>query len=106
MKMSEVNEAVLANYLKLPRGSYIEPELLMILDAAQSYVESYTGLPLQSSDGSACLDDYPDATMAFLIICQELYDHRTADDGGGSYKTSGVNNTLDTILGMHRRNLV
>ena len=42
-----------------------------------------------------------DLTLAYLVLCQDLYDQRTAQTD-----TAAVNRTLDTILGMHARNLV
>ena len=69
--------------------------------AAERYVIGYTGIPYQDPAGGKVLDDYEDLTLAYLVLCQDLYDQRTAQTD-----TAAVNRTLDTILGMHARNLV
>lgn len=102
MRISEVTQEDLAEYLKLPVGSFSAVELESVMSAARAYIEGYTGISVQPcSEKEKCLDDYEDLTMAYLILCQDLYDNRTAGQD-----SAAVNRTLETILGMHRRNLI
>ena len=94
MKISDCTLEDVASYLRLPDDANRD-ELYGIMDSAQSYIISYTGLP----EGE--LDRYDDLTLAYLLLCQDLYDKRTTETDAAA-----VNRTLDTILGMHARNLV
>lgn len=109
MKISEFDAAAVAAWLKLGEDEWSETELLAVMDAAKQYVCDYTGLPAVSVTDEPSLDDYADLTIAWLTLCQDLYDHRSAYADGiaaGRQGGSAVNRTLDTILGMHARNLV
>ena len=101
MKFSEVTMQAVADFLRLPEGSYSSAELDAIMAAAERYVIGYTGIPYQDQAGGKVLDDYEDLTLAYLVLCQDLYDQRTAQTD-----TAAVNRTLDAILGLHARNLV
>lgn len=101
MKFSEVTMQAVADFLRLPEGSYSSAELDAIMAAAERYVIGYTGIPYQDPAGGKVLDDYEDLTIAYLVLCQDLYDQRTVQTD-----TAAANRTLDAILGMHARNLV
>lgn len=66
-----------------------------ILMAAKSYISNYTGIPMEE------LDNYEEFYTVVMVLCQDMYDNR-------SYyvERNYVNNTVSTILDMHRRNLV
>lgn len=100
MKIKELTARDVAGYLRLPEGGYTETELKIIMDAALRYVTGYTGLPAEAADGGETVNDYDDLTIAWLVLCQDMYDRRTAEAD-----TAAVNRTLDTILGLHGRNL-
>ena len=63
--------------------------------AAKAYVKEYTGLTADE------LDDLPDATIAVLVLVQDMYDNRSRYVDGRY-----ANQTVETILGMYRRNLL
>lgn len=94
MKLSEVTESDVCWYLRLPDGNDL-PLIPSIMDSARSYILSYTGLTTEQAD------EHDDLVMAFLLLCQDMYDNRSAVQGNPS-----SNRTLDTILSMHARNLV
>lgn len=94
MKLSDLTTSDVCEYLRIDDEEK-DSLLLGIMDAARAYILSYTGL----TDAQA--DEHEDLVMAFLLLCQDLYDHRSAGQDDKS-----VNRTLDTILGMHARNLV
>ena len=77
----------------------IEPQdeifLNTVLEAAKNYAVSETGL------GLSVLDNYPEITLAVLAIAQDLYDNRSI-----YVDKSNVSETISTILGLHRVNLL
>lgn len=78
-------------------------EMERIMAAAMAYIEAYTHIPAASEDPDAeTLDSHPDIVHAFLVLCQDCYDNRSYVQEGAQ----GVNMVVDSILGMHRRNLV
>jgi hypothetical protein len=49
----------------------------LILTAARSFVSTYTGLPLTSTDPTVdCCDNHEDLTIALFVLCNEMYDNR------------------------------
>lgn len=92
MKLSEITPEIAAKYLRIEE----EPEaLLPMLAAAKQYAFSFTGL----SEDEA--EQYEDITLAVLILCGDLYDHRTM-----VVDNDKVNQTVQTILGLYRSNLL
>lgn len=94
MKLSDLTAADVCEYLRIDEEEN-DPLLHGITDAARDYILSYTGLTQDQADG------HDDLVMAFLLLCQDMYDHRSAGQ-----EDKSVNRTLDTILGMHTRSLV
>ena len=105
MKISEVTVEDVADYAKLEAGEYSANELAAVMAAAKCYITSYTGIPAVSAvAGGKVLDDYEDLTIAYLVLCRDMYDNRAyqAEKVGAL----AVNGVVETILGMHSRNLV
>ena len=102
MKISEITMQDVVRYLRLDGTDYDPSEMRAIMDAARTYIASYTGIPAESSDPNAdTLDDYADFWLAYMVLCQDMYDHRSY-----SSDTDAVNRVVDSILGMHARNLL
>lgn len=103
-KVSEITTDYLAQYLRL-----IEPtedqtaELETFLTAAKGYVSSFVGLPLVLLEGAEgdTVDSYPEFVMAICVLVQNQYDNRTFYTDKGK-----VEEVVNSILGMHRRNLL
>lgn len=105
MKISEVTADFAISYLRLNRDETDIGLLEACLAAAKSYIEKETGIPAQSdTDGGETLDRFEDLTLACLCLCQDLYDNRTMIPDT-KYANSG-NKTVESILGLHRRNLL
>ncbi|NFL30562.1 phage gp6-like head-tail connector protein [Clostridium butyricum] len=72
-------------------------EIELILIAVKAYIKNYTGL---DDEG---LDEYEDIPLAVMVLVNEMYDNR-------SYSTNMTVNVLnpvvESILNMHRRNLL
>lgn len=100
MKISEATPEYAAAYLRLAPDEYDVNMLQAIMDAAKQYIINVTGLPESSEDGDS-IDSYPDLTIAFLVLCQDMYDNRSM-----YVDQQNVNKVVDSILGMHSRNLL
>ena len=102
MKISELSADDVVRYLRLDDTGEVGNEIINIMDAAKHYIASHTGLSIKkTNDDAPCIDDHDDLTMAYLVLCQDMFDHRTMDADG-----AGANRTVETILGMHTRNLL
>lgn len=103
-KVSEITTAYLAQYLRIVDPTEDQTaELETFLTAAKGYVSSFVGLPLVSLEGEEgqTLDSYPEFVMAVCVLVQNQYDNRTFYTDKGK-----VEDVVNSILGMHRRNLL
>ncbi len=66
-----------------------------MIEAAQSYVLGYTALSADEAD------EYPELAIAALSLIADMLDKRSMTVEAGN-----INKTVDTILGMHCRNLI
>lgn len=94
MKVSEVTNAQIAEYLRLDPDE-IPAEINPIRKAAVEYMKSYTGMD------DTELDEHEEFYIALLVLCQDMYDNRTMAVANGN-----ANKTVSTILDMHRKNLL
>lgn len=94
MKLSEVTDAVVREYLRLPESGE-DTALSVIMEAARNYILGYTGLSAEDAD------QYEDLTIAFLVLCSDMYDNRQMQVDGGN-----VNRVAQSILNLHCRNLL
>lgn len=93
MILSEIKKQNVADFLRLDDAS--DTLLTPIMDAARTYIEDYTGL---SEDD---LDDHEDLYIAFMVLCQDMYDSRAM-----YVDKSNVNRVVESILFRHRTNFV
>ncbi len=102
MKVSEITIEDVAEHLRLEDDEYSSVQLTAILEAAKEYVADYTGIP-QHTDGSigTTLDDYAKFPIAVFVLCQDMYDNRSF-----YVERNNVNKVVQSILDMHRVNLV
>lgn len=100
MKVSEITIENIVDYLRL--DTYTEQELLPLLTVAKSFISSYTGIPITSSDPSVkTLDNYEDFYIVVMILCQDMYDNRSL-----YVDKSSLNKVVKDILGMYRTNFL
>ncbi len=98
MKLSEITVDNLVNYLRLSFDELSEKEIIEIktfLETAKEFIYSYTGLTPEECDG------YEDFTIAVYVLVQDMYDNRCF-----YVDKSNLNKVVETILNMHRRNLI
>jgi hypothetical protein len=95
-KVSEITTSDLADYLNLAEVNTDDSITLSnLLSIAKAYIQGYTGLT------AAQLDEHADFIIVVLILVQDMYDTRTL-----YVDNANLNNVVDTILGMHRVNLL
>lgn len=98
MKVSELTNEYLVNYLRIDEPEDIEKqEVDGFLTSAISYCTSYTGLSKEN------LDEHEDITMVVLLLVSDMFDNRNLYIEG---KTSNVNKAVERILSMHSVNLI
>jgi hypothetical protein len=95
-KISEITINDLVDYLRLPEFDGSQAQLLTTIKAAvTSYILGVTGLSLVQ------LDNYPDLTLAFFALAQDMYDNRAI-----YVDKANISDTVSTILNMYRTNLL
>ena len=101
MKISEITAQDVAGFLRLEEGDIDQVVLESAIEAAKSYIMSYTGLTEEE------LDDYEDLYIALMVLTQDVYDNRAMYFYGTTqYRSIMANKTVESILDMHVRNLV
>lgn len=91
MKLREVTAKDVAQFGRIPGQD--DSLIPVIMAAAQSYVLSYTGLTLEQADA------YEDLTLAYLVLCCEMYDNRNITTDNDK-----VNPYVKSVLAMHAVN--
>ena len=95
-KLSEISVDSIADYLRIAEVTEKDREFLATLNGvAKDYIMQYTGIPEDE------LDNYNDLVIAAYVLIQDMYDTRTM-----YVESDNVNKVVDTILGMHQRNLL
>lgn len=96
VKFNEVGVTDLVNYLRLSETSEADLGLLgTILEAAKSYILTYTGRT------TAEADTFPEFTIAIYAISEDMYDKRTY-----IVDSTNSNKIVDSILGSRSVNLL
>jgi hypothetical protein len=94
MKLSLVAISNVKDYLHVV-GDTDNTLITAIMAAAKQTVLSYTGLTITQAD------DYEDLTIAYFIICSELYDTRNY-----TVQNDKINPAAALILNLHCRTYV
>lgn len=92
-----------AEYIRLAEVSEEDKALLTKLIAiSKQFISNYTGIPIKSTDENVkVLNDFDDFVIVVYILCQDMYDNRTM-----YVDKTNLNKVVETILGMHSRNLL
>ena len=95
-RFSEIAVSDLQEYLRLGETTESELSLLgTILEAAKSYVLTYTGRSVIEAD------TFPEFTMAVYVLSEDMFDKRTY-----SIDQTNTNKVVDAILGSRSKNLL
>lgn len=98
MKVSKLSLEMILNHIREEKENLDENDLALLeamKTAAVQYVIFQTGLEEQE------LDKYEDITIAVLTLISDMWDNRSM-----TVQRSNVNRVVDSILEMHRTNLV
>lgn len=98
MKVSKLSLEMILNHIREEKENLDENDLALLeamKTAAVQYVVFQTGLEEQE------LDKYEDITIAILTLISDMWDNRSM-----TVQRSNVNRVVDSILGMHRTNLL
>lgn len=95
MKISEITEKDVADYLKLDEGQYNAAEIKAAMKAAEEFIIDYTGL------GEEEINQKEKFWIAYMALCQDMIDNRSF------YVEKGrMNKVVESILSMHCVNLL
>lgn len=95
-KVSDITVQDVANYLRIAElTTEDENYITTLLTVAKRYIADWTGLKEES------LDLHPDFIVVVYVLVQDMYDTRAM-----YVDKSNVNKVVDTILGLHQRNLL
>lgn len=85
------------DYLRIDDIMLSDARLLKaIIFASKAFIQSSCGIAEDFE-----LDKYPDLTIAFLVLCAEMYDNRTY-----IVTNDKINPLVKSILDLHNRNVV
>ena len=96
-KVSDITAQDVAEYLRLVEPT--EDDITFInscISVAVDYILKYTGIK-----DAETLDNYNDMVIVVFVLVQDMYDNRAL-----YVNNSNVNMVVDTILGLHQRNLL
>lgn len=98
MKVSEITQETILNHIREDTDN-LEDEDISLLEAMKNasieFCKGQTGLSQEK------LNEHEDITIAVLTLISDMWDNRSM-----TIQRSNVNIVVDTILGMHRINLV
>ena len=94
MKISEITNTEITQYLRLDEGETLS-DLEAVRRVAVEYMKSYTGM--NEKEINSHEEFYP----VFMVLVQDMYDNRSL-----YVNNANVNKVVDSILGMHRKNLL
>lgn len=95
-KISDITAADIAEYLRIATPTADDLNFInTTIRVAKDYILKYTGIEADK------LDDYEDLIIVVFVLCQDMFDTRAM-----YVDSNNVNKVVDTILGMHQRNLL
>lgn len=96
LKVSDITAQDVADYLRIAElTTSDENYLTTLIEVSKDYILKYTGIEEEN------LDNYKDFIIVVLILCQDMYDNRSR-----YVDNTNLNNTVETILSLHQRNLL
>lgn len=95
-KVSEITAETAAEYLRITELDQNDTDLLnTLIGVAKDYIVQYTGQAAEN------LDNFQDFVIVVYILVQDMWDNRVL-----YVDKSNLNNTVETILGLHSINLL
>lgn len=98
-KVSDITYTDVGEYMRLTDDMLADQDeinyITSTISVAKTYISKYTGIPKDE------LDNYGDLPIVVLALCQDMYDNRSL-----YVDNAELNKMVETILGMHQRNLL
>lgn len=95
-KVSDITVQDVANYLRIAElTTEDENYITTLLTIAKQFIVDWTGLKAED------LDSHPDFVVVVYVLIQDMYDTRAL-----YVDKTNVNKVVETILGLHQRNLL
>lgn len=96
-KISDITAADIAEYLRIPEPTEDDLKYInTLISVAKEYILKYTGI-----ESLTALDAYTDIVIVVFVLCQDMYDTRAL-----YVDNKNVNRVVETVLGLHQRNLL
>ena len=96
MAVSEVTVDDIISYCRIAEPTAEDKKFFsQALDISKQYIKDYTGLDDED------LDKHVDFVICIYVLCQDMYDNRAL-----YVDKNNLNNTVESILGFHRVNLL
>ena len=96
MKVSDITVNDIVEYCRIAEPSEFDNTFIsQAIEAAKAYIRSYTGLDNDR------IDEHEDFVIVVYVLVQDMYDNRSLYT-----ESKSLNNTVETILGMHSVNLL
>lgn len=93
--ISELTADKILGFIREESDEQTRAEMDLIMPAAKSYISRYTKISEEE------MDKYEDITIAYLALCQHMYDNRTF-----AVDCKEANRVIESIIGLHDCNLV
>ena len=93
--ISELTADKILGFIREEADEQAKEEMELIMPAAKSYISRYTKISEEE------LDRNEDITIAYLALCQHMYDNRTF-----AVDCKEANKVIESIIGLHDHNLV
>lgn len=100
MRLSQITEDDVAGFLRLDPEEYQKEIIQAVMVAAKQYILNYTGLTEEIAD------EKEDFYIAYMVLCQDMYDNRSMYADKNSAQGSNINKVVESVLGMHCVNLI
>ena len=93
--ISELTADKILGFIREEADEQAKEEMELIMPAAKSYISRYTKISEEE------MDRHEDITIAYLALCQHMYDNRTF-----AVDCKEANKVIESIIGLHDHNLV
>ena len=96
-KISDITALDVAEYLRVAELTNDDEQFITtLISVAKDFILKYTGIADLET-----LDQYEDMIIVVFVLCQDMYDNRAY-----YVDNNNLNRVVETILGLHQRNLL
>ena len=102
MKVSEITNKHLIEYCRIyDELTVLEKDLLdTFLNSAKNYIKNYTALKDED------IEQHEEFSPVVFVLVEDMWDNRQLYINGSGGVRPYINNVVESVLDMHRKNLV